>query len=284
MTGELITLITLGIFAFFILYIGGKRGFFQIKPITQLIPLRLSQVLIIFFLYFSLTWLITRIAILLFRKELIASFLEFSSWISFFSSFMVFCALLIYVLNMPSPIWTAIARGPVEMRSWKKDFFLALWAWVIAFPLVLFASQAIEWIVLHLFSLTTLPDQVAVKYLKSSFANPFYFFLASFSIVIFAPLIEETLFRGFLQTFIRKHLNSRQAILITSFCFSLFHYSPSQSYGNISIIPSLFLLSIFLGITYEKRRSLFAPMTLHAMFNGISVINLYLFGGFTAGL
>ena len=92
------------------------------------------------------------------------------------------------------------------------------------------------------------------------------------------------LFRGFLQTYIRKHLGPKQAIVITSLCFSFFHYASGQGLGNIMIITSLFVLALFLGFLYEKQGSLLAPMVLHASFNTISVINLYLFGEFTSGL
>ena len=101
-----------------------------------------------------------------------------------------------------------------------------------------------------------------------------------FTIILLAPLIEEILFRGFLQTFIRQHLGSRQAIGITSLLFALFHYAPEQGLGNIPIVGSLLVLALFLGFVYEKRGSLLAPITLHACFNSISVLNLYFLGGF----
>ena len=131
---------------------------------------------------------------------------------------------------------------------------------------------------LKLFQVHKLPDQLAVKFLKLTFGNPVHFLLAIVSIIVLAPLIEETLFRGFLQTFIRKHLGSKQAIFITSFCFSFFHYSPGQGLGNIMILISLFVLALFLGFIYEKQGSLLAPIILHASFNAVSVINLYAFG------
>ncbi|MEN9654812.1 MAG: hypothetical protein RL235_924, partial [Chlamydiota bacterium] len=51
--------------------------------------------------------------------------------------------------------------------------------------------------------------------------------------------------------------------------------------ANIPIIAALFTFSLFLGYVYERQRALIAPMGLHAMFNGISVLNLYFFGGYT---
>jgi len=177
-----------------------------------------------------------------------------------------------------------LRRSSEKGRPLLNDVWFAFFAWLLAFPLVLFLSQLLELLINWSFSITQLPDQNAVLFLKSTFENPLYFILATLSIVVLAPLIEETLFRGFFQSYIRQHLGSKQAILITSVCFSLFHYTGAQGLGNISIIISLFLLSLFLGYIYEKRGSLLAPMVLHATFNAISVINLYLFGGFTTGI
>jgi hypothetical protein len=123
-----------------------------------------------------------------------------------------------------------------------------------------------------------MPDQTAVRFVKMTLEHPPYFLLAALSVSVLAPLIEETLFRGFLQSFIRKHLGSTQAIWITATCFSLFHFSLDQGVGNIPIIGSLFCLALFLGFLYEKQRSLLASITLHATFNTFSILNLYFLG------
>ena len=166
----------------------------------------------------------------------------------------------------------------------SDDIWFALFAWSIAFPLVLFFSQALELLIYSIFNIKSLPDQVAVKFLKMTFENPVYLLLSVTSIVVLAPIVEETLFRGFLQTFIRQHLGSRQAVLITSALFSFFHYSSEQGLGNIPIIGSLFILALFLGYLYERQGSLIAPMALHASFNAISVMNIYFLGGFSVGI
>ena len=106
-----------------------------------------------------------------------------------------------------------------------------------------------------------------------------YFFLIVVIVTFLAPCIEETLFRGFLQSYIRQYLGPKLSIVISSFCFALFHYSSEQGLANISIIGSLFSLAFFLGFIYEKRGSLLAPIILHSAFNTISAINLYFLEG-----
>ncbi len=274
--------IAFGFLALLLLFIGKRRGFFQFDPPEWPVPITLFHLIGAFAIYFIGSTLITKIIVTFWQKEIMFQFMSYSSWFNFGLSFFIFVLLTLYFLCLPEQVKTGILRR--EKHPLIEDVWAAFYAWIMAFPFVLFLSQVLEFLIIKVFQLPQIPEQVAVKFLKSTFDNPTYFVLAVISIIILAPLIEETLFRGFLQSYIRKHLGPRQAIVITSACFSFFHYAAGQGLGNISIILSLFVLALFLGFLYEKRGSLLAPMVLHASFNMVSVINLYLFGGFTSGL
>lgn len=285
MNSDIGAIIAFGILAALLLWIGWRRGFFTFPDMPWEVPIRFFHLIGAFAIYFLVTFVGTTLVVAFFKKQIVANYLGYSSWFNFLMSFLISCFLAIYLLCLPGKV----AKGLLLRHSERghlmiEDVWFAFYAWVLSFPLVLFLSQFLELLITKIFQVTQLPDQIAVQFLKSTFANPLYFVLATISIIILAPLIEETLFRGFLQSYIRQHLGSKQAILITSVCFSLFHYATGQTLGNISIIVSLFVLSLFLGFIYEKRGSILAPMTLHASFNAISVINLYLFGGFTTGI
>lgn len=285
MSSEISAIIAFGALAALLLIIGWRRGFFTFPHKEWEVPLRFFQLIAAFAIYFLANFVITSATIGFLRKQIIGHYLAYSSWLNFGVSFLIFACLGIYFFLLPTEVRKGILRRPSERgKPLIDDVYFAIYAWLLSFPLVLFLSQFLELIIYRIFSVTQLPDQIAVQFLKSTFQNPLYFGLAVISIILLAPLIEETLFRGFLQTYIRQHLGSKQAIIITSACFSLFHYSTGQGLGNISIIISLFVLALFLGFLYEKQGSLLAPMFLHGSFNAISVINLYLFGGFTTGL
>lgn len=276
--------VAFGLIALLLLSIGWRRGFFHFPQREWEVPVRLIHVVGAFAIYFLVTWIASSIAIHYLKSHLMGNYLTLSSWLNFGISFSIFVCLGIYLLFMPERVRKGLLRRPNDHHPLKEDVKFAFFAWVMAFPLVLSLSQFFEMLVFKIFQVTQVPDQLAVKFLKSTFENPVYFILAVISIVILAPLIEETLFRGFLQSFIRQHLGPKQAILITSACFSLFHYSAGQGLGNISIILSLFILALFLGFVYEKKGCILASMVLHSLFNTVSVINLYLFGGFTTGI
>lgn len=88
--------------------------------------------------------------------------------------------------------------------------------------------------------------------------------------VIIAPLFEELLFRGLFQTMARSFLETRYsawlAILISSILFAMVHAQAGHW-------PSLFVLSLCIGYSYEKSGSLLRPVFIHAIFNAISIIS-----------
>jgi membrane protease YdiL (CAAX protease family) len=88
--------------------------------------------------------------------------------------------------------------------------------------------------------------------------------------VIVAPVFEEMLFRGLFQSMARSYFETRygawKAILVSSVLFAMVH-------ANAGHWPSLFVLSLCIGYSYEKSGSLFRPIFIHATFNAISVIS-----------
>jgi membrane protease YdiL (CAAX protease family) len=79
------------------------------------------------------------------------------------------------------------------------------------------------------------------------------------------PFFEEVLFRGLIQTTIRSYnIRPWPAIVLTSIVFTLLHPSGLQ--------PAVFVLGMLLGYAYERSGSLFRPMFIHALFNGMTLI------------
>ena len=101
--------------------------------------------------------------------------------------------------------------------------------------------------------------------------------VALFTILIAAPIIEEFLFRGCLMTYLKRYMPPKGAITLSALCFSLFHFAPSQGFGNISLVASLFVLALFLGFIYERQASLFASIGLHMTFNAVSTFRILFF-------
>lgn len=84
---------------------------------------------------------------------------------------------------------------------------------------------------------------------------------------VLAPLLEETLFRGFLLVTLTKWVPTPVSIIISAAAFSLAHLTPGE-------FPQLFVLGTALGISYAQTRNLMAPITVHALWNSGVIILL----------
>lgn len=260
--------------------IGYRKGFFSGKPDEKpLNPPTFLLVLIGFALYFIVGLCVPDLFLRFvsnFYSNAFMSRVAKITYLSFVMSALTLAALLFFIFWIHRPIrQTILHRHPLAIR---KDVLFSLFACLISFPLVIFVCQLLEIIVYLIFHTLEIPPQLVILFLKMTLGNPLYFSLASITIIIFTPIIEETLFRGLFQTYLRRYFNAPSAILISSLCFSFFHYSNDQGVGNIPVIGSLFILAYFLGFVYERRGSLIAPIFLHAVFNAVNTANLYILG------
>lgn len=190
---------------------------------------------------------------------------------------LIFLFLILYSLKQNPKAMRELWLGSGQASSKKLfyDFCLGVVTWFIGFPLVVAIGQICD-LLIFLFVGVENYEQVAVRFLKMALASPFLLSVALLTIIIVAPIIEEWLFRGFLQSFLRRLLGSRAAIVLTALCFALFHLSGSQGWGNLSLGVTLFTFSCYLGFLYERQGSLLAPIGLHMAFNTISSIRILL--------
>jgi len=87
---------------------------------------------------------------------------------------------------------------------------------------------------------------------------------------VLAPVLEETVFRGFLLTSLTKFMPNSGAVVISSLVFAFAHFAPKDA-------PQLFALGLVLGTVYTRTRNLLAPMTIHSLWNsGVLLLIVYL--------
>ncbi len=105
--------------------------------------------------------------------------------------------------------------------------------------------------VIHAFNQASWPWQVAIFMLP----------------VIIAPLMEEVVFRGLLQSMVRQYTRRPWvAILVTTAIFAAMHLR------TWTTIPSLVVFSIILGYNYERTGRLLPSIVAHAAFNAIGML------------
>lgn len=81
-----------------------------------------------------------------------------------------------------------------------------------------------------------------------------------------AGLFEEIVFRGFSLTFFKQRTGFVWANIITALMFSLLHFQEVLEQNAIQLAV-LFGIGLFLGYVYEKLRSIWVPIIIHAAFN-----------------
>lgn len=102
--------------------------------------------------------------------------------------------------------------------------------------------------------------------------------LAFVSLVLLPPLVEETLFRGFLFQGLRTKMRFVTATVITSALFAVPHMFESSG-GGLLWIGGLdtFVLSVVLCNLRERTGSLWPGIGLHALKNALAFASLFIF-------
>lgn len=83
-----------------------------------------------------------------------------------------------------------------------------------------------------------------------------------------APILEETVFRGFLLTSLTKWMPTGWAVLLSALCFGAAHFSARD-------FPQLTALGIVMGFAYVRSRNLLTPMVIHGTWNGVVLSILF---------
>jgi membrane protease YdiL (CAAX protease family) len=79
-------------------------------------------------------------------------------------------------------------------------------------------------------------------------------------VVVGAPIVEEIVYRGFLQQGLERSVNPKIALVVTAVVFAAIHLQPIE-------FPGLFAFALVLGVTYQKTQRLGLPIITHMAFN-----------------
>lgn len=150
-----------------------------------------------------------------------------------------------------------------------SDFWQGALNLLAIYPVILFALQTTILVgILFVGKDFALEQHESLAELAQS-GSPAMKILLVASAVLIAPVFEELLFRGLVQSTLTAHLQKPfVSIVITSLIFSAFH--PSTHFAGI------FVLSCGLGLAYEKSGSLLRSIWMHVLFNSISIIGTLL--------
>jgi|GEM_PF-390943 len=195
-------------------------------------------------------------------------------WLNLVAILSAAFSVILYTLIMNPNLRKLIYWGthfPKSLRRAVKAFMVGAGTWLLSYPAVVMMSQIVG-ILLFFVGPIKHVEQNAVQHLKSTMESAPLFWATTLVIIFLVPIAEETLFRGFLQRWLVQKIGRWQGIILAAALFAAFHFSISQGIDNIELLLSLFTLACFLGFIYERQGTLWAPISLHAIFNAISVL------------
>jgi uncharacterized protein len=85
---------------------------------------------------------------------------------------------------------------------------------------------------------------------------------------VLAPILEETVFRGFLLPSLTRWVPTPVAVVLSALAFACAHLSARD-------FPQLFAFGLVLGACYTRSRNLATPMLMHGAWNGTVLVVLY---------
>jgi|GEM_PF-390932 len=98
--------------------------------------------------------------------------------------------------------------------------------------------------------------------------------------LIFAPLLEELMFRGLFYGLLRN-ISKPLALTLSSLLFGLAHLSASLmafQWTDLWFLPTYALLGFFLALAYERTHSIYTSMLVHFLNNLIGLYAIYASG------
>ena len=84
-------------------------------------------------------------------------------------------------------------------------------------------------------------------------------------VVVGAPIVEELVYRGFIQGTLRGTMNESVALVVTAVWFTLIHLTPVE-------YPGLFAIALVLGFSYHFSRRIGLSIVAHMAFNATGLL------------
>lgn len=152
-----------------------------------------------------------------------------------------------------------------------------------------FKAQIVVGIFLRVFEIVV--EQVVLQYLQKALTDPLQAIDAIFKFCILGPVLEEIVFRGFLQEKLRDiqvaiwgveqaddTIHRVIRIAIQALLFGLCHYHPAQGLFNVYTIILAGAMGVYFGIQKEDTSNLWSSTAHHVHCNTSITSRVIVFG------
>lgn len=168
------------------------------------------------------------------------------------------------IIILPALIFTLVNKFPAvtvfRLRSVNMNVILT--SVLIGIALTIVADE-IDRIVQLFFPMPEILRQAIEESLKIQSTSDLIIIIIS--AIFFAAIVEEMLFRGFVQTSFEHHFDVTKAVMSSALIFTIIHFNP---WWAIQVM----IIGVILGVMAWKSNSIIPPMIVHLINNGIALI------------
>lgn len=175
-------------------------------------------------------------------------------------------SLVILVLILRARAWTWAQAFGLQVQGLVRRLGAGMAFYAGILPFFFFAAVLSRLVMLIIGYPVTIQDVVLI------FIEPqsVWTLLALMGLAMFvAPAAEEILFRGILLPLLMKRLGTGPAVVLSALLFALIHF-------HVPSFFPLFVLATGLALAYIYTGSLWVPIVMHALFNGMNLAILLL--------
>jgi membrane protease YdiL (CAAX protease family) len=169
------------------------------------------------------------------------------------------------------PRFLPFSDTPIQ-RDYKTWFSMrdVWWGVPLGVGSQLILMNLVNWPLAQLFPEQFSPERISERAEDiASMAPGWWAVLLVLVVVVGAPIVEEIVYRGSVQTRLVQGFGASIGIVLTALIFALIHLAPVE-------IPGLFVFALVLGFTRHKTGALGLPIVTHLAFNatGLSLVML----------
>jgi membrane protease YdiL (CAAX protease family) len=138
------------------------------------------------------------------------------------------------------------------------------------FPVMYFASIGLSMLIGWLSGQATSGNQTSLNELLGKY--PAFTLLLT---VVFAPIVEELVFRGAFYRYFRAKGQYWFPMILSASAFAMIHLSLALSqghWGELWFFPLYGMLGVFLSVAYEKTGTIFGSVFLHFIYNAVGML------------
>lgn len=191
-------------------------------------------------------------------------------FVSFFINVLI-CSYVFYIVRIK--YGQSVAALGLTFADLSSNIKLGIKKYLITLPIIILAGFIINLLSTYYGIMPETQDVVQWVLGERSF---FVLFSLVFFGVVVAPVVEEILFRGFLQSALKNSMGGQYATLVSSALFAAVHM---DAFAFLQI----FILGMLLGNLYERTQTLAASVVVHILHNSLTLVFLLYFKFFLDG-